>query len=187
MDSAGGPGHDVRPCRRTDGARTGQSGRIWGKHPLKVAGARPKILLPAPLAQLVEQLTLNQRVLGSSPRGGTEASAATTRGSGDQPEPLSHSHRPFATLSPHKNPRTDPPLYSAAASNRKLPSGCSVHRMPFWHPDNVVPSGCDPDSSCGGVNVLGFGHDSRDGSRAQIVGTKTGQTRASLVELTEQV
>src|SRR5687768_6114960 len=26
----------------------------------------------APLAQLVEQLTLNQRVLGSSPRGGTD-------------------------------------------------------------------------------------------------------------------
>src|SRR5262245_16124172 len=38
---------------------------------LKGGGEPSKIRTHAPLAQLVDQLTLNQRVLGSSPRGGT--------------------------------------------------------------------------------------------------------------------
>src|SRR5206468_10880854 len=48
-----------------------------------------KAIAFAPLAQLVEQLTLNQRVLGSSPRGGTYRKAARARVRvGDSPDPL---------------------------------------------------------------------------------------------------
>ena len=74
---------------------TGSEGRV-GREPVSAASvsvlrerfaAEPlegdvqhsKIRGLAPLAQLVEQLTLNQRVLGSSPRGGTEKQGKSER------------------------------------------------------------------------------------------------------------
>ena len=42
----------------------------------------------APLAQLAEQLTLNQRVLGSSPKRGTETSCMRRKGQWQEPQPL---------------------------------------------------------------------------------------------------
>src|SRR5439155_1633821 len=68
----------------------------------------PKYQPRAPLAQLAEQLTLNQRVPGSSPRRGTEGNPETARGSGDKPEPLRFSAPRIAQRGAHMTPTAPP-------------------------------------------------------------------------------